>query len=79
MQETGVSGCAVLLDSKEVKLGSSNQEASLSAGENRGRNSSWSTDMDFNFCPSRILCYYRNDIFFSSTTRKEIVRDALKH
>ena len=77
------SGCAVLLDSKEVKLGSSNQEASLSAGENRGRNSSWSTDMT-----GQILTFVHPEFsviiemtghFFSSTTRKEIVRDALKH
>ena len=31
------SGCTVLLDSKETKLGSSNQEASPSAGKNAGR------------------------------------------
>ena len=30
------SGCTVLPDSKETKLGSSNQEASLSAGKNIG-------------------------------------------
>ena len=30
------SGCTVLPDSKETKLGSSNQEASPSAGENTG-------------------------------------------
>ena len=30
------SGCTVLLDSKETKLGSGNQEASLSADKNIG-------------------------------------------
>ena len=31
-----LSGCTVLPDSKETKLGSSNQEASPSAGKNTG-------------------------------------------
>ena len=32
----GISGCTVLPDSKETELGSSNQEASPSAGKNTG-------------------------------------------
>ena len=36
IQEQVFSGCTVLPDSKEIKLGSSNQEAPLSAGKNPG-------------------------------------------